>query len=67
MILDIWFYLGDIISQAGMAILAIGLVLVRVFDFDITERLKWEKRFAMVAFTLLILGISMKLLKLFSE
>ncbi len=63
--IDLWFYLGNIISQVGIALLAIGLVWVRSSDVDLSVRLKFERRFALIASILLVLGVAIQLHRLF--
>jgi hypothetical protein len=65
MTVDLWYYLGAIMAQAGTALLAIGLVIVRTSDMDATKQLKMERKFALASLTLLIVGILIQLDRLF--
>jgi len=64
--LDQWYYFGAIVAQAGMALLAIGLVLVSVSKLDASKKQEYNKYFAIVAFVFLVIGIAIQLSRLLS-
>lgn len=64
MTIDIFYYLGAIVAQVGMAILAIGLAWIRIKDMDVSVRERWEKRIAILATALILSGIIIQLAKL---
>jgi hypothetical protein len=64
LILDMWFYLGGIISQTGVAILAVGLGLLRVFELDVSRAHKFEIVLALVASVLLLAGVCVQISQL---
>lgn len=64
MSIDFWFYIGGILSYAGVALLAIGLVFLSASKADATVRLKRSRYFAIGAAILLIVGICIQLHRL---
>lgn len=64
--IDLWFYLGGILSHSGVAALAVGLAAMRLLEIQPARAHDIERSLALAAGALLVAGIVIQLQRLLS-